>query len=74
MTEIEKSEQVKKLAQEIWAEYEPGIRSLCYRKLSGYPQEAEDVVQDVGVALLTALNENRVIRNRRAWLYEWQTN
>lgn len=69
MTEIEKSEQVKKLAQEIWAEYEPGIRSLCYRKLSGYPQEAEDVVQDVGVALLTALNENRVIRNRRAWLY-----
>ncbi len=69
MTELDKSEQVNKLAHELWVEYGPGIRRLCNTKLSSYPQEAEDVFQDVYLALITALNEGRVIRNKRGWLY-----
>lgn len=69
MAEKDRSEQVKKLAQKIWVEYEPGIRKLCSRKLSSYPHEVDDVVQDVYVALHLALNDGRVIRNVRGWLY-----
>lgn len=64
------SEQINKIAQELWDEYEPVIRRLCYQKLSRYPQEAEDVKSEVYLALMNALHdESKEITSYKSWLY-----
>ena len=63
------SEQINKIAQELWDEYEPVIRRLCYKRLSSSPQEAEDVVSEIYLALLNALYDGRVITSPKSWLY-----
>lgn len=64
------SEQINKIAQELWDEYEPVIRRLCYKKLSSYPQEAEDVVCEVYLALMNTLHDDeKEITSYKSWLY-----
>ena len=41
------SEKTNKRAPEIWDEYGPLVKRLCYQRLSSAPQEAEDVIYEI---------------------------
>lgn len=63
------SEKINKIALELWEEYGPDIRKLCYMKLSNYPQDAEDVSSEIYLALLNTLYDDKIIENPKSWLY-----
>lgn len=58
----------KKIANDLWQEYEPYIRKFCKYKLKSLPDYIDDCVQDVFLDLSTALNKGKTIEYPKAWL------
>ncbi len=56
------------IAEKIWQENEVYIRKLCNYKLSSHPDLIDDCMQDVFLALITAVHDEKEINNHRAWL------
>lgn len=52
----------------LWNEYEPSLRKICERRLSGYRSEIDDVIGDTFLALCNAINKGVYIQNYGAWL------
>lgn len=68
------SEKANKRALEIWLEYEPIVRRLCYKRLSSSPQEAEDVISEICLALMNTIYDGKEITNPKSWLYSVSRN
>lgn len=68
------SEKTNKRAQEIWDEYGPLVKRLCYQRLSSAPQEAEDVISEICLALLNTLYDGKDIEHPKSWLYSVSRN
>lgn len=54
---------------ELWSEFEPRIRSLCKVKLHSCPDEIDDVVSEIFLALCRRVSESGPPENPKAWLY-----
>lgn len=57
------------LSKVLWEEYEPNLRGICDYKLSGYPDEVDDVIGETYLALCNAIDKGLEIQNPKAWLY-----
>lgn len=55
-------------AAAIWQEHEPYIRKFCTYKLQSQPDEIEDCIQEVFIALSQAEEKGRIIAYPKAWL------
>lgn len=56
------------IAEKIWQENETYIRKLCNYKLNSKPDCIDDCMQDVFLALITAVHDEKEITNHKAWL------
>lgn len=56
------------IAEKIWQENEVYIRKLCNYKLQSHPDLIDDCMQDVFLALITAVHDETEINNHKAWL------
>ena len=54
---------------EIWNKYKPQLVKISSIKLRNYPDEVEDVVQEVFLALVKKMNNSGLPDNPKAWLY-----
>lgn len=59
----------KELCEKLWNECEEKLRRICRIKLSGYPDEVDDVISDTYLILCEAITQNRIPDNPKAWLY-----
>lgn len=57
------------LCEELWTEYEPSLRRICSYKLSSYPAEIDDIIEDTYLALCDAMKNGKIINSPKAWLY-----
>lgn len=57
------------LSKFLWEEYEPNLRIICNHKLSGYPNEIDDVIAETYLALCNKIDKEIEIENPKAWLY-----
>ncbi|NLL62737.1 MAG: sigma-70 family RNA polymerase sigma factor [Ruminococcaceae bacterium] len=64
----------KKLANDLWYEYEPLVRKLCIYKLKSLPDHIDDCVQDVFLDLMEALGNGKTIEYPKAWLLKVASN
>ena len=55
--------------ENIWKESFVGIRRLCEYKLRSRPDEVDDVISEVYLALITAVHNKKAPTNPKAWLY-----
>ena len=55
-------------AAAIWQEHEPYIRKFCTYKLQSQPDEIEDCIQEIFLALSHSLQNGTVIAYPKAWL------
>ncbi len=62
------------LCKKIWRENEQKLRRLCTYKLSGHPDEIEDVMAETALILWTALFEDKIIKYPNSWLYATANN
>lgn len=58
----------KTTAEKLWCEHEPYIRKFCEYKLQSMPDYIDDCVQEVFLALLNALNDEKEIAYPKAYL------
>lgn len=58
-----------KICTEIWDKYRPVLQGVCTSKLSNYPDEVDDVISDVFLALCEQIEKRGVPKNPKAWLY-----
>lgn len=61
-------QQSMELCEILWNEYEPVLRKICQKKLSGHPSEIDDVIGDTFLALCNTINKGMDIENYEAWL------
>lgn len=57
------------LSKVLWEECEPNLRRICSHKLSGYPNEIDDVIAETYLALCNTIDKGIEIQNPKAWLY-----
>lgn len=58
-----------KICNEIWEQYKSRLQKLCMMKLSHYPDEVDDVISDVFLALCEQVEKRGVPEKPKAWLY-----
>ena len=58
----------KRICAEIWESHEPLIRKICSIKLKSSPNEIDDVVSDVFLALCKQVSESGAPEKPREWL------
>lgn len=57
------------LCNELWKQYEPRLRQLCSIKLQSMPDEIDDVISEVFLALCKKIDESGLPDNPKTWLY-----
>ncbi len=57
------------LCEELWKQYEPRLRQLCNIKLQSMPDEIDDVISEVFLALCKKVDESGLPNNPQTWLY-----
>lgn len=58
-----------KICNEIWNKYKSRLQKICTIKLNNYPDEVDDVISEVFLALCEQIEKRGVPRNPKAWLY-----
>lgn len=58
-----------KICDEIWEKYKPQLHRFCTIKLRSYPDEVDDVISEVFLALCEQVEKKGVPEKPRAWLY-----
>ena len=58
-----------KICNEIWDKYKPQLQKLCAYKLKRCPDEVDDVISEVFLALCEQIEKRDVPENPKAWLY-----
>ena len=63
-----------KICYEIWEKYKPGLQKFCSYKLKSHPDEVDDVISDVFLALCEQIEKRGVPKSPKAWLYSTFSN
>lgn len=58
-----------KICTEIWDKYKSDLQNVCKVKLNNYPDEVDDVISDVFLALCEQIEKRGIPENPKAWLY-----
>ncbi|MBQ6019381.1 MAG: sigma-70 family RNA polymerase sigma factor [Clostridia bacterium] len=58
----------KTLCEALWAQFGPRLRVLCEVRLSGLPDEVDDVISEVFTALCEKLEKSGMPEHPQAWL------
>lgn len=53
----------------IWKQYEPYLRKICTVKLRNHPDEIDDIISEVFLALCKKVAESGYPEKPKAWLY-----
>ena len=54
------NENQRKICTEIWQEYESQLRKICKIKLQSHPNEIDDVMSEVSLALCKQYNKLKI--------------
>ena len=57
------------ICETLWLENEPALRRLCRVKMQSCPDDIDDVISEVFLALCRNVSENNIPENPKAWLY-----
>lgn len=63
-----------KICNEIWNKYKSRLQKTCTIKLNNYPDEVDDVISEVFLALCEQIEKRGVPKNPKAWLYSTFSN
>lgn len=63
------NESQKKLCTELWRQYSPGLRNLCYVRLAGHDEDAEEIISEAFLRLCKKIMQDGSIEYPQAWLY-----
>lgn len=58
----------------MWKECFFGLKKMCEYKLSSCPDEVDDVISDVYLALISTVHNKNIPDNPKAWLYSVANN
>ncbi|MDE6019583.1 MAG: sigma-70 family RNA polymerase sigma factor [Ruminococcus sp.] len=58
-----------RICNEIWEAYKPRLQKLCMLKLSNYPDEVDDVISEVFLALCEQIEKRGIPDKPKAWIY-----
>lgn len=58
-----------KICNEIWDMYKSRLQRVCMIKLNNYPDEVDDVISDVFLALCEQIEKRGIPEHPKAWLY-----
>lgn len=58
-----------RICNEIWDKYKSQLQNLCMVKLNNYPDEVDDVISEVFLALCEQIVKRGVPEKPKAWLY-----
>lgn len=58
-----------RICNEIWDQYKSQLQRLCMIKLNSYPDEVDDVISEVFLALCEQIVKRGVPEKPKAWLY-----
>ena len=58
-----------KICNEIWEKHKSRLQKLCMIKLSGHPDEVDDVISEVFLALCEQIEKRGIPEKPKAWLY-----
>lgn len=59
----------QKLCAELWQAYEPQLHRLCRYQMKKYPDDADDVISEVYLALCKQVSQSGPPDHPKAWLY-----
>ncbi len=59
-----------KICEELWKQYEPRLWAMCRIKLQSMPDEIDDVISEVFLALCKKIDESGPPENPKTWLYK----
>ena len=59
----------RELCERLWRKYEEQLRRVCGARMSGCPQDAEDVISEVFCALCAQVEKSGAPDMPKAWLY-----
>ncbi len=59
-----------KICEELWKQYEPHLRAMCKMKLQSMPNEIDDVISEVFLALCKKVDESGPPEDPKTWLYK----
>lgn len=62
-------ENTEEYFEALWNEYEPAIRRLCRRKLTGNRADVDEIVAQTYLNLCEAVAAGKTINNPKPWLY-----
>lgn len=54
-----------KICDEIWEKYKPQLQKLCAIKLKSYPDEVDDVISEVFLALCEQVAKREFLKNQK---------
>lgn len=57
------------ICETLWLENEPELRRLCRIKMQSCPDDIDDVISEVFLALCRKVSEDSIPENPKAWLY-----
>lgn len=57
------------ICKDLWIEYEPQLRNVATAKLHSHPDEVDDVISDVFVALCEKVQKDGVPEKLKGWFY-----
>lgn len=57
------------ICKDLWIEYEPQLRKVASAKLHSHPDEVDDVISDVFVALCEKVQKDGGPENFKGWIY-----
>lgn len=60
---------LKETYNQIWNDHVKSVRNLCYAKLQGRPEDAEDMLQEAFGLLWKKMINDHVPSNPKAWLF-----
>ena len=63
------NENQRKICTEIWQEYESQLRKICKIKLQSHPNEIDDVMSEVSLALCKQIEKFGKPEKPKQWLY-----
>lgn len=58
------------LCEELWKQHEPRLRVMCYARLCSMPDEIDDVISEVFLALCKKVDESGPPDDPKTWLYK----
>lgn len=59
----------KDLCEKLWNENEAALRRLCFVKMQSHPDEIDDVISEVFLALCQNISKDNIPNKPKAWLY-----